>query len=291
MGIEIEALTMNAVIAHGRRHDRLQERVRGAGDREHDERRPVLPCVDAAAHRGNLAETESRLRFWYGPPMPAAPASPTPDAVAGGPSGEPEPLRSDAARNRRAVLASARDLFRERGLDAGIEEVAERASVGVGTVYRHYPSKAHLVDAVFAESLEELAALAEAALAEEDAWEGFTAFVLRVAERAAANSGLRSVFRRRVRESEALAASWAQAADRIERLVRRAQEQGAMRADVGLADVRAVLWSSAEVAELAAAVAPGLWHRHLHLLLDGLRAEAATPMPAPAVGRSRSRAL
>jgi AcrR family transcriptional regulator len=199
--------------------------------------------------------------------------------------------RADAVRNRKAVLDAARSLFAECGLDSNVEEVAARARVGVGTVYRHFPSKALLVDAVFDEILHEVAALADEALARHDPWEGFAWFVERVAALSAGNRGLRGVMRSRVHESESLGASWAAGADRIERLVGRAQAQGAMRADVGLADVRAVLWGAAEVAEMAARVAPALWHRHLHLLLDGLRAEAATPMPVAGVGRARARTL
>jgi AcrR family transcriptional regulator len=199
--------------------------------------------------------------------------------------------RADAARNRRSVLGAARSLFAERGLDVGMDEIAERAGVGVGTVYRHYPSKAQLADAVFEEVLDEVAALAADALADADAWHGFESFLLRVSARTAVNRGLRGALRTRARESEQLSASWERATDGIERLVLRAQAEGAMRADVGLADVRALLRGAGEVAEMAAGGAPELLARHLHLVLDGLRAKAATPMPAPPVGRARARVL
>lgn len=206
-------------------------------------------------------------------------------------SPEPTALRADAVRNRAAVLEAARRQFAAGGLDAGMEEVADAAGVGVGTVYRHFPSKAALVDAVFETLIEEVSTHAEEALAEADAWEGFARLVERIAALTAENRGLRSVMRSRTRESEVLAARWAVAAGRIEEAVRRAQEQGAMRADVGLADVRAVFWGVGEVAEVAAETAPELWRRHLHLLLDGLRAPAATPMRTAAVGRARARRL
>lgn len=204
---------------------------------------------------------------------------------------ENAPLRADAARNRRAVLQAARELFTERGLDTSVEEVAERAAVGVGTVYRHFPSKALLVDAVFEQILLDVSSLAEDALSDEDPWRGLTRLLEGVASLTAANTGLRGILRTRARESERLSTIWAAGADRIERLVRRAQRSGAMRDDVGLADVRAALWAAAEVADTAGALAPDLWRRHLHLVLDGLRAGAATPMPAPSVARSRARAL
>lgn len=208
-----------------------------------------------------------------------------------GVSHRPPVLRADAARNRRAVLESARRQFTAHGIEIGMEDVAEVAGVGVGTVYRHFPSKAALVDAVFETLLDEVSAQAGAALEHEDAWTGFALLLERVAAQTAANRGLRAVMRSRLRESERLSGAWATAAGRVERVIRRAQEQGALRADVGLADVRAVFWGVGEVAEAAGAAAPGLWRRHLHLLLDGLRAPAATPMPAPAVGRARARCL
>ncbi len=200
-------------------------------------------------------------------------------------------LRADAARNKRAVLDAARALFAMRGLEVGMEEIAEQAGVGVGTVYRHYPSKAQLADAVFEEILDEVAAIAAEALAEPDAWQGFASFLLRVSARSAANRGLRGVLRTRARESEHLSAAWSRAADGIERLLLRAQAEGAIRADVGLADIRALLRGAGEVAEMAAAGAPELLQRHVHLLLDGLRRDAATPMPAPPVGRGKARTL
>lgn len=200
-------------------------------------------------------------------------------------------LRADAARNRRAVLESARALFAQRGLDTGVEEVAEGAGVGVGTIYRHFPSKSALVDAVFEEILQDVSALADEALGQVDPWVGFAWFVKQLAALGAGNQGLRHVMRSRLRESPELGATWSAGADRIEQLVRRAQRHGSLRLDVGLADVRAMLWGAMEVADIAGDAAPGLWQRHLHLLLDGLRAGSATPMPSPPIGRARAREL
>lgn len=200
-------------------------------------------------------------------------------------------LRADAARNRGAVLAAARRQFTAHGLGTGMEEVAEAAGVGVGTVYRHFPSKDALVDAVFETLLDEVSAVAAEALADDDPWRAFLGLAERVAALTAENPGLRSVMRSRTRESAVLAARWGVAAGRIDRVLRRAQEHGAIRPDVGLADVRAMFWGVGEVAEVAARTAPDLWRRHLHLLLDGLRSGAATPMPTAPVGRVRARGL
>src|SRR5918996_6567887 len=84
-----------------------------------------------------------------------------------------KPLRADARRNRERVLKAARAVFADQGIDAQIDDVAKRAKVGVGTVYRHFPTKEALVDAIVRERFEELAGYAQEALERADAWEAF----------------------------------------------------------------------------------------------------------------------
>ena len=84
------------------------------------------------------------------------------------------PLRADARRNREKVLTAARDVFSEHGRDAQMDDVARRAGVGVGTVYRHFPTKEALIEALMVAAFEAIAAQAEAALEIEDPWEAFT---------------------------------------------------------------------------------------------------------------------
>src|SRR3982751_474552 len=81
-------------------------------------------------------------------------------------------LRADARRNREAVIAAAKDLFADEGLDAQMPDVAKAAKVGVGTVYRHFPTKEKLIAALVAERFERLAQKARECLELEDAWEG-----------------------------------------------------------------------------------------------------------------------
>src|SRR5256714_3971985 len=81
--------------------------------------------------------------------------------------------RADARRNRKRVLEAARRCMARKGLDAQIEEIARAAGVGVGTVYRHFPTKEHLVEALAMARFERLAELAREALATEDPWAGF----------------------------------------------------------------------------------------------------------------------
>src|SRR6266851_723708 len=83
-------------------------------------------------------------------------------------------LRRDAELNRRRIIAAAREVFRERGLAATLDDVARHAGVGVGTVYRRFANKEELVDALFDDMIDTVAALAQEAVADPDAWRGLT---------------------------------------------------------------------------------------------------------------------
>src|SRR3954470_3515659 len=86
-------------------------------------------------------------------------------------------LRRDAERNRRRILEAARRGFAERGLGITLDEIARLAGVGVGTVYRRFPNKELLIDALFEERIGEVVALARAAAGDEDAWRGLSRFL------------------------------------------------------------------------------------------------------------------
>src|SRR5215208_7208931 len=104
------------------------------------------------------------------------------------------PLRADARRNREKVLAAARAVFSENGRDAQMDDVARRAGVGVGTVYRHFPTKEALIQALVVDSFEAIAAHARAALALDDPWDAFSSVLWRGAEIMAADRTLSEVF-------------------------------------------------------------------------------------------------
>src|SRR5919112_6366490 len=87
------------------------------------------------------------------------------------------PLRADAERNRRRILAAASTVFAERGLGVSLDDVAAAAGVGVGTVYRRFPDKDALIDALFEAKIQQAAQLAREASEIEDAWEAFATFM------------------------------------------------------------------------------------------------------------------
>src|SRR3954453_1200131 len=91
----------------------------------------------------------------------------------------PRVLRKDAALNRERLLAAARELFAERGLTVTLNDIAHHAGVGVGTAYRRFANKGEVIDALFEESLQDLAAVATEALEDPDAWNGLVTYLER----------------------------------------------------------------------------------------------------------------
>jgi len=196
-------------------------------------------------------------------------------------------LRSDARRNRERLVASARELFAHSGVEVPVEEITQHAGLGMGTLYRHFPTKEDLVDAVLEDAFAELVELAERGAQAEDAWAGLTAFLEQTLALHAANRGLKYVFLAREHGRRRAASMRARIRPLLARMVERAQEQGSLRADVAAEDLPAVFWTGARVIETTAEVAPDYWRRYLGLLLDGLRAPAATSLAAPPLTRSQ----
>jgi AcrR family transcriptional regulator len=191
------------------------------------------------------------------------------------------PLRRDAQANRDRIVATARSAFAVDGIEVSVEEIARRAAVGMGTLYRHFKAKEDLVDAVLEDAFAEFIGAAERALAEEDAWTGFRGFFERVFTLHAENRGLKDILATRAHGRVRAEAMRRRIRPLLRELVERAQQQGTLRADFTAEDIPIVFWTGGRVIEVTAAVAPEFWRRHLGLLLDGLRAEAATPLPQP----------
>ena len=195
------------------------------------------------------------------------------------------PLRRDAQANRDRIVAAARDAFAAAGIEVPVEEIARRAAVGMGTLYRHFPAKEDLVDAVLEDAFAAFVSAAEQALVVDDAWAGFCGFLEQVFALHAENRGLKDVIATRAHGRARADAMRTRMRPLLRRLVERAQEQGALRSDFRAEDMPLVFWSGGRVIEATAAAAPEVWRRHLGLLLDGLRAEAATPLPHPPLTR------
>ena len=191
------------------------------------------------------------------------------------------PLRRDAQRNRDRILAATRAAFQERGLEVGVDEIARRAGVGMGTLYRHFPTKDALIDAVVDARFAELTAAAEEALEAADAWDGFAGFLAAAVRLQATDRGFKDALAARGRDERRVKAARRRLHAVIERLVARAREEGALRGDIAAEDVSVLLWATGRIVERTADLAPDQAARFLAMHLDGLRPDAARgPLPA-----------
>src|SRR5690349_18357886 len=115
------------------------------------------------------------------------------------------PLRADAERNRARILAAAAEVFAERGLDVSLDDIAAAAGVGVGTVYRRFPDKDALIDALFEAKIGRAVQLARDALEIEDPWEGWATFMRGMCAMNAADRGFKDALLSRDRGRERVA--------------------------------------------------------------------------------------
>jgi AcrR family transcriptional regulator len=189
-------------------------------------------------------------------------------------------LRADARRNREAVIAAAKKLFADQGLDAQMPDVAKAAKVGVGTVYRHFPTKDDLIAALAAERFERLAENVREALEADDPWEGLCDFVRFAARLQADDRGLCEVMgsRPEVMNASALAVGL----DTLtEEMVKRAQRSGELRKDLDWQDIPMIACSMGSVTQAPMGPGVGRWPRLVEIIIDGLRAPATTKLPKP----------
>jgi AcrR family transcriptional regulator len=176
------------------------------------------------------------------------------------------PLRRDAAANRERLLSAAAEVFHASGVTASLDEVARRAGVGVATLYRNFPNREALLDALLVDLLDAYVATADDARALPDGT-GLAWFVRTVGEVQATPRGCAL----RLWSSAAAEPSRTRLHARIEVLVVQAQRAGTCRPDVTLADVIGVLVALRGVRETPATDVALDWRRHLELCLAGLR--------------------
>jgi len=202
--------------------------------------------------------------------------------------GRPVELRADAARNRAAIVETAREVFAEQGLDAPLDEIAHRAGTGNATLYRRFPTRGDLVSAVFAERMTEHLAAVQAGLADPDPWNGFASYVQAAAAMQARDRGIADLVTMDVPSAPDIERLRSKAFDGLVCLVERARSAGALRADFATQDVVVLLMANAGLVERAHGIAAEASARLIHVLLDGFRSTAATPGPAaPSPGRVR----
>jgi AcrR family transcriptional regulator len=191
------------------------------------------------------------------------------------------PLRRDAQRNRQRILEAASALFAERGLDVTLDHVAARAGVGVGTVYRRFPNKEELIDALFEDRIADIAAFAQEALEDPDPWQGFVTFMEQACRQHTANRGLQQVVFSTAHGQNRVAHAREQIAPLVERMLERAQGDGGLRADLAPTDVPMLQFMVGAAAFYAGDIAPELWRRMFTIVIDGLRARRGRPTDLP----------
>lgn len=187
----------------------------------------------------------------------------------------PRQQRSDARRNRERVIVAARKCMARDGLDAQMEEIAKRAGVGVGTVYRHFPTKDDLVEALAGARFERLAELANEALQKADPGDAFEEFMRASAQIQCEDHALSEVLTSRP-ETMQRAAESVDMLGLVAEVLSRAQTAGAIRPDADPRDIPMIMCALAGTYHNPYADA----ERYIAIVLDGLRARDAGPLPA-----------
>jgi AcrR family transcriptional regulator len=200
--------------------------------------------------------------------------------VAEKPENAERTLRADARRNREAVIAAAKKLFADGGLDAQMPDVAKAAKVGVGTVYRHFPTKDDLIAALVADRFERLAEKAREDLEGPDPWQGISDFIRFSAEIQADDRGLCEVMGSRPEMMDAAAYAVGLPA-LANQLVKRAQASGQLRKDLTWEDIPMIACGLGRITQTAAGPAKGRWPRLVEIILDGLRGPGSGKLPRP----------
>jgi AcrR family transcriptional regulator len=178
--------------------------------------------------------------------------------------------RADARRNRKRILAAAREQFADHGLDVHVEQIARAAGLGVGTFYRHFPAKEDLLQALADERFAFFAQNARAALEDPDPWNGFCEFMRKSGRVTAEDRALSEA----MDQLPGLCAASAERARLLEltrELIERAQASGSMRADFTADDVPSLMRGLARATASHDSGPPAMsWERYLEIMLAGL---------------------
>ena len=188
------------------------------------------------------------------------------------------PLRRDAEANLQRILDATTRVMALQGLDFSMEDIAREAACGVGTIYRRFASKDELLHHQFHALRSQVSAVAEAAMAHEDALAGLETLMVRLGTAMAGNHGLRDLVMGSPQfRADALAAR-RQLRPVITTLFTRARDAGQLRAGIEATDLSIIVAMMAEVIALTASAEPDLWRRYLAIAIDGIRSTNTAPL-------------
>lgn len=203
-------------------------------------------------------------------------------AASDGSTADSPPLRKDAALNRQRIVEAAERLFAERGLDVSVETIAEAAGVGIGTVYRRFPNRELLIDAIFQRNLDQMVGLAQRAAANPDPWEGLVGFLLAALKMEVSDRGLGQLLADLVPDNEGANRCRQRIEPIVSDLLQRAQAAGQIREDISPTDLMLTKMAVAGVAYDTRDVDPEVWRRMATLAIDSLKPrQDAQSMPVP----------
>ncbi|HTY27687.1 MAG TPA: TetR/AcrR family transcriptional regulator [Mycobacterium sp.] len=191
------------------------------------------------------------------------------------------PLRADAERNRERIISAAARLFAEQGLSVPLEDVARTAGVGVATLYRRFPTRTDLAIAAFERNMTSYIDAVEKALANPRPWDGFRDLMFDLCALQASDPGLRALLTTAFPASSVIEQRAAETVDKVGEVIARAQQDGALRPDIGVGDVVVMLLANAGVLEATREHAPDAWRRFAALMVDSFGAGDHGPLPPP----------
>jgi AcrR family transcriptional regulator len=204
-----------------------------------------------------------------------------PSAAAGEEPREPRALRADARRNRERILDAAALAFAEGGIEVGVAEIARRAGVGTGTLFRHFATKHDLLVAVMLDRCGEMRATLHAAHEEPDPWKALVRVLSDVAQLQASDRCFKSLKTSELMSEPSVQAVTRELFAQFGTIVGRAKAAGVLREDVVTEDLPQLTDAIGNVAAQWSEVRPDLWRRYLAIILDGLRPGGSPLEAAP----------
>jgi AcrR family transcriptional regulator len=191
------------------------------------------------------------------------------------------PWRRDAQERHDRLIVAAQREFAARGVNASLERIARDADVAIGTLYRHFPTRLDLLLAALEPRLREFTNGSKKALEIDDPWEAFVSYLENLFRVQAGDRGFNDFLSRRFPGSPETEEIHDEMCRQIADVLIRAQEAGAARPDITLADIVNLIWSNGRMIDATSTAAPNAWRRPLYLMLDAYRAERAHPIPEP----------